>query len=65
MRPYISYALQTLSFEVESLLKTFKIPAVMSILYLWSDRGGDGHQNRVSASSPSVGIYLEDLLPIF
>lgn len=37
---------------------------MMNVLYLWSDRVGDGHQNRVSASRPSVGIYLEDLLPM-
>lgn len=35
-----------------------------SVLYLCSDKVENRHQSYISAPSPSVGIYLEDLLPM-
>lgn len=52
-----------LSFKVESLLQTSKIPAMSSVLYHWPKKVGDGHQS-ISASSPCVGIHLEECLPV-
>ena len=34
-----------------------------SVLYHWPNKVGDGHQS-ISASSPCVGIHLEDFLPV-